>query len=600
MKLRWLRIRGFKSVRELTLDIDDFLCFVGQNNHGKSNVFYALELFFSPYQSAIRKLNREMFYKGPAESANEIIIECRFEQLSDVEIEKLRDWVIDGTLTISKRYWIDEDNKPHITYYALIRVPKEEWLRKNYGNYNNREIVSKLPIAKFLPKTGRISREAYNNAIEEFLQKYSNEIEWIEELEEIPRQVIDRLLPEFYLVPAVRDITEETKTTGHSLLSRVLSVIIKRIAEQNPAFHRLQKTVQEIKTVIEGKTPDEKLEEIRELEEKLTQELKHWNVGLSIHVEAPDIEKLFQLGTTIVLDDGIPTSVSEKGHGLQRALLFALLRVWAAELKRMQAEGASDIRERSHIFAFEEPELFLHPQVARLTYESLKEISQTDQIFICTHSPHFINIEDYRHIVIIKKPDLETGTKAHRVQNELFEGDSDKKRRFNMIQFFNPDRNELFFARKVVLVEGPTEKAVLPLLGRRIGCFDHSVSIIDCGGKFNLTLYITVLNAFRIPYLVIHDEDPIDPELQPGGSRYNPDKLKQAVRTYQENERIKEVVDPEIGEIIVVEGEFEDLLGVSRSQAEKLGKPLAAVEKYSNEDVKIPEDLKKIVIKVYE
>ncbi len=98
-----------------------------------------------------------------------------------------------------------------------------------------------MPIAKFLPKTGRISREAYNNAIEEFLQKYSNEIEWIEELEEIPRQVIDRLLPEFYLVPAVRDITEETKTTGHSLLSRVLSVIIKRIAEQNPAFHRLQK-----------------------------------------------------------------------------------------------------------------------------------------------------------------------------------------------------------------------------------------------------------------------------------------------------------------------------------------------------------------------
>lgn len=323
------------------------------------------------------------------------------------------------------------------------------------------------------------------------------------------KQVLDGYLPELHLVPAVRDVTEETKTSGTALLSRLLNIIISRIAKQNTAFQRLKDTVQEIKTLIEGKTPEEKLAEIRELEDRLKQELGPWDVGLSIGVEAPEIERIFQLGTSITLDDDIPTGVDEKGHGLQRYLIFAMMRVWADQAKQAQTEENREIRERSYIFAFEEPELFLHPQICRATYESLKQISRTDQILVCTHSPHFIDMEDYRSVVVVRKPNLEIGTKVQRVKEELFQGE--RKRRFNMVRFFNPDRNELFFARKVVLVEGATEKSTLPLLARYIDCFDHRVSIIDCRSKFNMTLYIEVLNAFCIPYLVIYDEDPIDP-----------------------------------------------------------------------------------------
>ena len=37
MKLRWICIKGFRSIRKITLDMDDFMCLIGQNNHGKSN-----------------------------------------------------------------------------------------------------------------------------------------------------------------------------------------------------------------------------------------------------------------------------------------------------------------------------------------------------------------------------------------------------------------------------------------------------------------------------------------------------------------------------------------------------------------------------------
>lgn len=236
--------------------------------------------------------------------------------------------------------------------------------------------------------------------------------------------------------------------------------------------------------------------------------------------------------------------------------------------------------------------------MCKATYESLKELSTTDQIFICTHSPHFVDMEDYYHICIVSKPDLETGTKVQRVQEELFEGE--RKKQFNMTRFFNPDRNELFFSRKVVLVEGATEKAILPLVARRLDYFDYSVSVIDCESKFNLTVYMEILNKFKIPYLVIHDEDPIDPELQPGGSRYDIEKLRKATRIFKENHIISDKIDPSIGRVEMTKGQFEDLLEVSKTQAEKLGKPLAAVEKYADDKVPIPENLRELTKKVYE
>jgi CRISPR-associated exonuclease Cas4 len=597
MKLRWLNIKGFKSIREISLDIDNFLCFIGQNNHGKSNIFYALDLFLS---SGARNISPNIFFRSQNERIGEIIIQGRFENLTQAEVDKLGPWTVSRNLTVSKKYWIDEDGKPQVSYEALMRLPKEDWLREDFESYSDRGIVSSLPISEFLPGSGRITKQAYKDAVQRYIESHLNQIEWVIERRVNPagyKQVLDGYLPEFYLVPAVRDITEETKTSGTTLLSRLLNVIISRIAKQNPAFQRLQETVQEIKTLIEGESPEAKLAELREVEEELKRELGPWDVGLSIGIEAPDIEKIFQLGTSITLDDGIPTAVDEKGHGLQRYLIFALMRVWAAEARRLQAEDAREMRERSHIFAFEEPELFLHPQMCRATYESLKQISTTDQVFLCTHSPNFIDMEDYRHIVIVRKSDLELGTNIQRVQEELFEGEKNKK--FNMVRFFNPDRNELFFARKTVLVEGATEKVIFPLLAKQIGCFDHKVSLIDCGSKFNLLLFIEVLNAFRIPYLVVHDEDPINPELEPGGTKHDPDKLREAKKAFNENQKINNVVDLSISKTLQVKEDLERLLDISKAQAEKLGKPVAAIEKYSIENITISEELENLVKEVY-
>lgn len=48
MKIKKITIKGYRSIKAIELNtINDFNIFVGQNNHGKTNIFEALEWFFN-------------------------------------------------------------------------------------------------------------------------------------------------------------------------------------------------------------------------------------------------------------------------------------------------------------------------------------------------------------------------------------------------------------------------------------------------------------------------------------------------------------------------------------------------------------------------
>jgi predicted ATP-dependent endonuclease of OLD family len=74
---------------------------------------------------------------------------------------------------------------------------------------------------------------------------------------------------------------------------------------------------------------------------------------------------------------------------------------------------------------------------------------------------------------------------------------------------FDAARSELFLARAVVLVEGLTEKLVLPFVFSALG-YDvdrAAISIIECGGKPNIPLFARICRATGIPFVVVHDSD---------------------------------------------------------------------------------------------
>jgi len=155
------------------------------------------------------------------------------------------------------------------------------------------------------------------------------------------------------------------------------------------------------------------------------------------------------------------------------------------------------------LLLIEEPELYLRPQAQRYLYRLLREFSLAgNQVIYSTHSPAFLNVARLDELVFVERLP-ETGTRA--LQPEPAGSDED----FRVMAEFDATRSELFLARAAVLVEGLTEKLVLPFVFSALGhdVDREEISIVECGGKPNIPLFARVCRATGVPFVVVHDSD---------------------------------------------------------------------------------------------
>ncbi len=554
MRISRVEISNFRSMRKLELEAQAHVVIIGPNNHGKSNILRALEFALTPGY----KLSEEDFFRHETGHENELYVELLFIDLTEQERNTFKKYLLaDGSMRLVKRGKITKNGKVETSYHGY-----------------------------------RIDKEGGPPVLEEgnFLGR---------------KNVAGGLLPDFYLVPAVKDVTDEVKIKTTTTIGKMLYRILDEMIEEDPSLAEARHHLMEAAQKLAMGGPQSALERMKQ---SLTNELADWGVKVLIKIEPPSIEKLLEQGFDPKLDDGIVTSPERKGHGLQRAFLFALIRAWAKVLKQSKTEKESPEttkprkRSESVIFAIEEPELYLHPQAQRKFADLLRDITDeaNNQVFLTTHSPYFLNLENHKEIVLVNKPSPSEGTTARQVPGEMFAGDGleEKKKRFRLAHWINPDRSEMFFAKKVVFVEGETEKVVLPYIAHKIGIYDPEVSIIDCGSKFNLPLYIEIANAFKLKYIVVHDEDPLPNPIPSGWSK---SKIREKKRTFELNDKIKELVDSSLGAIAVLSPDIEGVLGIPRSQSDKKGKALAALEQLeTTTKEELPGEIDKVVRAIYE
>jgi predicted ATP-dependent endonuclease of OLD family len=80
---------------------------------------------------------------------------------------------------------------------------------------------------------------------------------------------------------------------------------------------------------------------------------------------------------------------------------------------------------------------------------------------------------------------------------------------FRALSELDAERSELFLANAALLVEGRTEKLTLPFVFRALGhdADRLGISIVECGGKPNIPLFVRICEAARVPYVAMHDRD---------------------------------------------------------------------------------------------
>lgn len=413
MKITKIRIENFRSIKHSEFDVTDFNIFVGQNNCGKTNFFEAIEFFFNGIKSSV-DINGLKYKRN---SDLEIIVEIDFSGAQE-----------------GASKMINEKNKSTILK-ALGETDIVSFCRSSNEPKKRTMLIDGNEVK---PGTG------FDAALNDFLPKF----EYIN-----TKQYYD-------------SVAKYAKTTPMGIM---LSGVLSTILEGNPLYKEFQ---EKFKELFENDDSEIKAEFDRIGNEVKTYLEKQFPdcTKVRFEVSIPIFDDLLKNFDTSI-DDGIETLAEEKGDGMQRALMLAIIQAYADFRKKSEDEG------KSFLFFIDEAELHLHPTAQRNLKNVLQSLAQdTDQVFINTHSSVFVadNL-DYQRIFKVEKNEGVT----------LIEKVTDFEKPYVVFELLGGSPSDLLLPRNFLIVEGLSEFELLTRIIKRFYPDRPNIQIIKASGDID-------------------------------------------------------------------------------------------------------------------
>jgi putative ATP-dependent endonuclease of OLD family len=294
-------------------------------------------------------------------------------------------------------------------------------------------------------------------------------------------------------------------------LSKLMRQFHKSLGEQEETVDALQARFEEIKRLFLSVPPFARFAE--ELDRQVEALAGNLVYGLAIDFSAYDPTNFFHaLRVLPSEDDGVRT-FDELGTGQEQILAMAFAHAYAY---------AFHGRGRTLILVIEEPEAHLHPLAQRWVAQHLRELAATGgiQVILTTHSPAFVRMLDLEGLVVTRKSAAE-GTAVKQLTPEALAEHcrglgAERAAADTILPFYEAAATEEilsgFFARRIVLVEGPTEAEALPTYLLRVGLdvVKDGIAVIPVYGVGNLAKWFRLYTAYGIPTYVVFDNDAKD------------------------------------------------------------------------------------------
>ncbi|WP_319481262.1 ATP-dependent endonuclease [uncultured Draconibacterium sp.] len=500
MYINKIEVQNFRLLQSSVLDLEnqenkDLSILIGRNNSGKTSFIMLFDKFLKKsssfnFDDFPVSLRQSIFEINEETDINDIsirlIIEITYTDKDN--LENLSEFILDLNPTENKVHILFEcsiDKKRLLKEIESVKAEsRKRFLKKNLCNYLNTNIYT---FATY----DNLKAENRNKLIEKDKKSIDNLINYqvihakrsvsSSEAGESSKKVLSNLATKYY-----------DKKTENQLSSDDLDVI-------NASLLEMDKT-------LEGK--------YEEFFDNFLNKSKDFLAMTELRVVS-DLEskEIISNHSKIVYgseDESLPEHLNGLGY---MNILYLLLQL---EIKKeFLIEGKKDI----NLLFIEEPEAHTHPQMQTVFIEKVKTILEDEKIpslqtFITTHSSHIVknsNFKDIRYFyndldkrnVIIKNfyTDLQ----------KKYENEEDE---FNFLnQYLSIASSELFFAEKIIFIEGHTEKLLLPYFIQQydktntddVLLSSQNISILEVGA--NAKAFSHFIDFLGIKALIITDID---------------------------------------------------------------------------------------------
>ena len=187
------------------------------------------------------------------------------------------------------------------------------------------------------------------------------------------------------------------------------------------------------------------------------------------------------------------------------------------------------------IVMLDEPGINLHPAMLQAVMKGIDVQKSNNQIFIVTHSPDLLRYEIIRkdaNIICVRNADGQS--KICQVETSPSQKKRDPRGIGHQIE------PEVFFAKRVVLVEGKSDLSLLNDLTKDMAIKDskydlplNNVAVVSVGGKMAFPRYRKLLDQCEIPWIILSDEDSLKDTFKEGEvSRISKDEIKDKEPVY--------------------------------------------------------------------
>jgi len=482
MKINKLQIENFRLLKNFSMDLEEDLSLViGKNNTGKTSILSVLDKFLNE-KSKFSYNDFNIDFKNELERL--IISSYEPAEFPNIGI-KLKLYIeyygFDDLSNVS-RVLMDldpENNKIVLGFEYTLSYTDFLKLRSDYLAFAARENTKVDEKKKNKPSE---LKDFIKQQLDNYFYTHKMSFEYDKATETANEKNFIDLKDEtigikdiisFKYISARRDVTNKEK---ENTLSKQTSSLYKKKednSDKNQATENFKDQLSETDSTLSDIYKDLFSDVIKKVQDFGGIKLNDTDIAI---ISTLQHRELLEGNTTVVYthdDHKLPEHYNGLGYMNLISMIFEI-EILVQDFKRDKVKKPADI----NLLVIEEPEAHTHPQmqyvfiknIKKLLAEGIKRedgINRPLQYIITTHSSHIVADSDFDDIKYLKA-EAKNNVTAKNLSDLRKQYDADPKQYQFLKQYLTISRAEIFFADKAVLIEGDTERILIPTFMRKV------------------------------------------------------------------------------------------------------------------------------------